>query len=305
MAVVIVGFRNADDVLACLNALDRQSCPAFQVVICENGGADAFVALKKRAPSRLSGGQSVTIFDAGSNLGFAGGVNAGIRAAPDVDAWWVLNPDAQPEPEALAALTSRLERGDCEAVGGVLVFPDGRVQGYGGRWSAALGRPSSIGYGAPADRPVDGGWVEARQNYLNGACMLVGRAFLERAGFMREDYFLYCEEVEWCLRARRLGLRLGFAPGARVIHAQGTTTGASGTARDRSRLAVYLDERNKVLLTRDLYPAGLLVAPLATLALMMKRYLLTGAWRQFGYGFAGWMAGLVGRRGPPPFATGR
>ena len=126
-------------------------------------------------------------------------MNAGISASPEADAWWVLNPDTQPQPKALTALVERLERGDCQAVGGVLLHPDGTVQGYGGHWSASLGRPSSLGWGTPGDKPIDPQAIEARQNYLLGASMLVGRAFVERAGLMREDYFLYCEEVEWCL----------------------------------------------------------------------------------------------------------
>jgi len=39
-------------------------------------------------------------------------------------------------------------------------------------------------------------------NYILGASMLIDGTFLSRAGHMRDDYFLYCEEVEWCLRAR-------------------------------------------------------------------------------------------------------
>ena len=102
--------------------------------------------------------------------------------------------------------------------------------------------------------------------------------------------------------ARALGLTLGFAPGARVIHAQGTTTGAGGAAGTRSRLAVYLDERNKLLLTRDVFPSRMPTAAAGVLAVILKRYALVGAWRQLGYGLAGWIAGLLDRRGPGPFA---
>ncbi len=46
--------------------------------------------------------------------------------------------------------------------------------------------------------------------------------FVEVNGLMREDYFLYAEEVEWCLRAKRRGLRLGLAPAARILHVRPT-----------------------------------------------------------------------------------
>ena len=277
VAVAIVGFRNTEDVSACLAALAASAYENFEVVVCENGGADAFSRLQAALPAALPGGQRVTVFDPGANLGFAGGVNAAIAKSPDAGAWWILNPDTQPEPEALGAMVRRLARGDCHGVGCVLIRPDGRAQSYGGRWEVAFARPVSLGLGAPGGASVDAAWVEARQNYLNGAAMLVDRRFVEVAGLMREDYFLYCEEVEWCLRAVGMGIGLGFAPEARVLHAQGTTTGWGGAAKARSRLSVYLGERNKLLLTRDLYPATMPLAAVAVLALIARRYALVGA----------------------------
>ena len=63
-----------------------------------------------------------------------------MRARPDSGAWWVVNPDTLPEPDALSALVERLSRGDCHMVGGVLYNAAGRVQAYGGHWRYWLGR---------------------------------------------------------------------------------------------------------------------------------------------------------------------
>ena len=65
------------------------------------------------------------------------------------------------------------------------------------------------------------------------------------------SFFLYCEEVEWFLRAKRRGLTLGYANNALVRHEQGTTTGASPIMSKKSKLSVYLNERNKILLMRE------------------------------------------------------
>jgi GT2 family glycosyltransferase len=180
---------------------------------------------------------------------------------------------------------------------------NGTVQSYGGRWTGWLARPVSLGHGGAQDAAIDAAAIERRQNYLNGASMLVGRRFLETVGPMREDYFLYCEEVEWCLRAQAKGMRLGFAPEAIVLHAQGTTTGAGGQPAGRSRLSVYLGERNKILTTRDCYPALLPVAALAALAAHIRRFGPRGAWAQLRYGLAGWWDGLMNRRGVPAWMS--
>jgi GT2 family glycosyltransferase len=303
VCVAIVGFRNAGDIVRCLAALATSTWDDFDVVIVENGGAAAFEALVAATPESLPGGQPVRRILAPANLGFAGGVNLAIAQAPRPDAWWILNPDTEPEPGALTAMVERLQTGDCDAVGSVLVADGDRVQGYGGQWRAWLARAVSIGWGETASATPDARAIEARQTYILGASMLVSRRFVEVAGVMREDYFLYCEEVEWCLRALGLGLRLGFAAGSRVRHHQGATTGAGAAVRAQPRTPVFLGERNRLLLTRDLFPARLPAAAIASLALIFLRYARRGAWRQLIYALDGWRDGLADRRGAPDWIT--
>ena len=299
VAIAIVGFRNADDIEQCLKALEQSAYADFEVVICENGGPAAFEVLERLTPKVLAGGQPVRLVLAPDNLGFAGGVNTCLRSAALADAWWVLNPDTEPSEGSLGALVARLAAGDCDAVGGTLYRPNGRIQSYGGRWRGWLARAESIGIGRPKEDGIDAGLVERQQNYLNGASMLIGRRFLETVGPMREDYFLYAEEVEWFLRGAKRGMRLGFAPGADILHRQGTTTGAGEDHLERPRMPVYLGERNKVLVTWDCYPYRAPVAALAALALILMRYGRRGAWRQLGFGLSGWAAGLFNQRGRP------
>ena len=299
VAICVVGFRNTDDIVQCLSAVAASTHSDFEVVICENGGPEAYAALRRQIDERLTAGQKVSILSAPDNPGYAGGVNACIRAAANADAWWILNPDTKPHPQALARMVERLERGDCDAVGSVLHWSDGTVQSYGGRWRPWLARAVAIGMGQSLSDPVDQAAVESQLSYLSGASLLAGRRFLDRLGPMREEYFLYCEEVEWCIRARQEGLRLGFAPQALVEHGHGTTTGSGESVARRPKLPVYLDERNKMLVTRDRYPALIMPAALGALAMMGLRYGRRGAWRQFGFALSGWFAGLRNRRGKP------
>ena len=304
VAVVIVGFRNTEDVVRCIAALDLSTYPDFEAIVVENGGPEAFARLEAALPESLSGGHALRLVEASGNLGFAGGVNLGIGSAPAADAWWVLNPDAVPAPDALAELAGRLARGDCDAVGGVLHFADRSIQSLGGVWRSWLGRAESIGSGADVDALVDAADVEARLDYLVGASMLVHRRFVESVGLMREDYFLYAEEIEWFLRGARHGMRLGFAPKAFVLHFQGTTTGWSNSLRNRPKMPIYLDERNRMLLTRDRYPARTPVVAAASLLVMLARFSRKRAWRQIGFGLQGWAAGVAGRRGVPRWLRG-
>jgi GT2 family glycosyltransferase len=303
VAICIVGFQNPHDIAACLTALGSSTYADFEVVICENGGREAFDVLVQMLPPRLAGGQSVRITDAGGNLGYAGGINLCIAGAPNADAWWVLNPDTVPDEAALARLCARLEAGGCAAVGGTVHDADERVQSRGGRWNAWLARAVSVDNGLRLDEPPSPIVTSEQVNYLSGASMLVGREFVERIGLMREDYFLYAEEVEWCLRGVQGGLKLGLAPQAKVLHRQGASTGSVQDVRSRGRMPVYLDERNKILVTRDHYPARLVMAAGAAFVLIFLRFARRRAWAQLGYGLSGWLAGLRNERGPPPWLS--
>jgi N-acetylglucosaminyl-diphospho-decaprenol L-rhamnosyltransferase len=303
VAVAIVGFRNPDDIVRCLAALAQSTHADFEIVICENGGADSHAKLVDLLPAAMPNGQAVSVIRAQRNLGYAGGVNLCLAARPDADAWWVLNPDTEPTPPALSRLIARLEAGNCEAAGSPVNLPEGRVQSYGGRWHGWLARAESIGYGAGSDARPDPAEIERKQNYLNGASLLIGRRFLEITGPMREDYFLYCEEVEWCLRAIGRGMRLGFAPDAIVLHHQGTTMGEYSAVARRARLPVHLNERNRILLTRDCFPNMLPFVCALSFVLLIYRYGRRGAWRQYLYGLVGWCAGIAGERGAPTWVA--
>jgi N-acetylglucosaminyl-diphospho-decaprenol L-rhamnosyltransferase len=299
VTICIVAFRNAEEIATCLQSLSRSTYTDFDVVVTENGGAAAFDKLAKLLPAQLPGGQKVECLLAPGNLGYAGGVNYCMLARPDSEAWWVVNPDTTPDSEALAALMQRLAKGDVHAAGSVLYHPDGKVQAFGGLWREALARPESMGMGSHVDAPVNAASIEERMNYILGASLIVDRHFVDRVGLMREDYFLYCEEVEWGLRAVAMGLKLGFAPDSRVCHGQGGTTGSADPIRRRPKLPIYLDERNKIHVVRDTKPWRLITAIPAAFLLLTLRYVPKRAWKQWGYAAAGWWAGVRGQRGIP------
>lgn len=297
IVVVIVSFRQVADVAACLSALARQTQSGFDVIICENGDEAALAALRAELPARLPGGQGVRIIADHTNPGYAGAINRCMSATADAPAWWVLNPDTLPEPDALAHLSAALVAG-ADAVGGTILAADGGHATAGGKWHAWAARAVALpapGNGNP--RPVP----PARVDYLSGASFLVSRAFVERNGPLREEYFLYAEEVEWFVRARRRGLAIAVEPQARVMHAQGTATGSGMGHRERPRMPIHLDERNKLLVVRDTQPWLLPIAIPASLAFAVARYAPRGAWRQLGYALSGWWDGLCNRRGKPDY----
>jgi N-acetylglucosaminyl-diphospho-decaprenol L-rhamnosyltransferase len=321
IAVIIVAYRTPEDVarcLGCLVALDRKP---GAIVICENGGEAAFEALEAvlirhghiDGPPAAAGqppigadlarswrheATAITLVRATTKGGYAAGVNLGLRclASP----WryvWILNPDTRPEPGALSALIDHADAGSYGCVGSRLVLEEsGRIEMYGGTWRPMVARGVSLGFGAGKDVAPDVAAIEARLEWVCGASLFASRDFVDQVGPMDERYFLYNEEVDWCMR--RGALRLGYAHASIVHHGFGKATGSSLDSVRRSPLSVYLEERNRLLLTRkhapSLYP---LVLP-ATLALTAL-YVRKGAFRNFGYALLGWLAGALGCKGRP------
>lgn len=299
VAIVIVSYRSGEDVLRCLCSIKGLKYSEYEVIVCENGGNEAYYHLQALIEKNTLNNLQVSLINSGRNLGYAGGVNLGILNAKTAGAWWILNPDTIVTPNSLSELIQRLQSGNCQIVGGVQYYEDGKVQSDGGQWIPWLARAVSLGHGRLINTKPNSRRVEAQLNYITGASMLVSREFYDTVGPMREDYFLYCEEIEWCLRAKRLGINFGFSPDAHVLHYQGTSTGSGMSITSRPKLPIYMDERNKILLTRDCYPYLLPIAAVSSLVLLFGRYVRKGALKQFFFGLEGWKDGLLNRRGAP------
>ena len=247
----------------------------------------------------------ITILKAHVNLGYSGGVNACIDAAGgDWDFIWVLNPDTLPEADALAALVRRQIQQNYGIVGSRLVFVStGRVQLWGGlTWWPWIGRHRSLGRDQPSETVPDIKAVEAVLDVIAGTSMLVSRDYIEQIGVMDEDFFVYFEDTDWCLRRKKF--RLGYAHELIVHHIAGATSGSSGPRQKRSRFSIYLGERNWILLARKrfplLWPILALIAFLNTLEYLVR----FPSWRSFSIALSGWQAGCSGETGMPGFMRG-
>jgi GT2 family glycosyltransferase len=329
VAVVIVGYRNADDVGRCLRALENlHGSPRFSVFICENGGGDAFEALVRvlaeispvredagdvvaasagaflRA-ARLQLGESgrqVTVAEARENLGFSGGHNAWLRVLGPIDGLsgvWILNPDTAPEPAALSALFDYAKKNSKGMVGSRMMEMShpGRLAMRGLRWRRLVAKALWVDAGAPTAPAPKAAEVESRIDVPSGASFFVTRSCLERIGLMDERYFLYFEDIDWGLRARSC-CGVGYADDSVVHHAGGTTMGSAGGHATRSKLAVYLEFRNRLLFVRSRFPAWYFWT-IAVSILRSGQLLGAGAYGNFVTALRGIIAGLRGEEGRP------
>jgi len=225
IGVVVLNYNSSEQTLGCLKALRAARGGGERCVwVVDNGSEDGSSAT---VPPKLQGEE--VWLPAGANLGYAGGNNAGIREALAWGADYVLvvNPDCHVDQDFLPVLIRALEGVPNAGMACPLVLDQngGRIQSLGGSVSLWTGRARRRLFGRPAAVADALRWTEV--DFPHGACMLLKRSFLEEAGLLNEAYFLYYEDVELGLRARREKWATLAIPQSRVRHADTTASGAA------------------------------------------------------------------------------
>lgn len=226
----------------CVASLRAQAPPPREVVVVDNASGEAERA---RLAAAWSGHAGVRLLLLDENRQFAGGLNAGARAAFGAGAERVLllNNDTVLAPGALAALDAALDAAPGAGIAGPRVLDlgaPGRVLSAGERHSVSfLCLPRTLlRYRRPGDEPY-------AVRGVMGCAMLVTRACFEAVGGFAEDIAVYYEDVDFCLGARARGFGAIVVPGATVAH-----DGLRGFARGLTPWAAYLKARNPWLVVR-------------------------------------------------------
>lgn len=260
VAVVVLSWNRRTDTLACIASLERATYPSLSVVCVDNASSDG------SADAVAASFPDVHVLRLDENLGFAGGMNAGIQAAlaAGADHVLVLNNDMLVEPEFAEPLVSALDP-SVGAVCAQILFadPPDRVWYAGARYRPRRGyQGRHVRYGEP---PLPGDVPPYETERACAGAMLVPRSVLERVGLFDEALFAYWEDVDWSLRARAAGLRLLVVPASVVRHAVSASSGGEG-----SPATIYYSVRNGLRVAERR-------APLGTLGTAVRRLELVAA----------------------------
>ena len=230
-SVVIVTYNSSAKIEGCLHALASQDC---EIIVVDNGSQDDSVA-RVQAVAQQIPLQLVTI---SRNLGFAGGVNQGARAASG-DVLLLLNPDAIAEPSAIDGLLGCWAASGADAVGGALLEDNGQpARGFAFRNLPTLASllcevllVNQLWHSNPVNRRYR--CLEADHSVPQevqqpaGACLGVTRDMWQRLQGMDTSFFpVWFEDVDFCARMRRLGGKIWYCPTARFQHSGAHSVGA-------------------------------------------------------------------------------
>ena len=246
-AAVIVNYNGGSMLSECVRSCLGEGISPARIVVVDNGSRDGSA---EDLGKQISGLRLILNH---CNAGFARAANQGIRQA-DAEFVLLLNNDARLESGALRAFAVGFdERPKLAIAGGQLRYPDGRLQSaFAPLPSVAeellplpllrLFSPNRFRRKVLKSEPIA---VES----VFGACFCVRAALLPRLGLLDEDYFFFFEEIEWCQRARLMGLEVWYLPAARAEHGGGATANRfRGSARveyQRSKLKFFQKTRNR------------------------------------------------------------
>jgi GT2 family glycosyltransferase len=263
-SIVIPLFNRVELTMSCIQALLEHTPEAdVELVLVDNGSTDATAQL-------LDGlaGDDVTLVRNATNLGFARACNQGAAAASG-ERLLFLNNDVVVRPGWLAPLQHALDADPTVAAASpLLLFPDGLIQ-HGGVYlfdvphlPAQEGQivfgPSLRHYRQPGDLPA--AHVAGPVPALTAASMLVRRDAFEQAGGFDEGYWNGYEDIDLCLRLRRLGWGLRYEPASVAVHHE-SASGPERFSREAANVQRFAERwRGRVVPDVVVLPDGRSVA---------------------------------------------
>lgn len=259
LLVVILNYRTPRLAIDCLRSIEPQlrAIGDCHVSLLDGHSPDDSVAQIQGAIDANGWASWIDFCPLPVNGGFAYGNNRGIEpylaGTRPPEFVLLLNPDTVAREGAIAALLTHMEANrDTGIAGSRLEDPDGTPQRSAFRFP---GVASEIHYGrglapfsrllrrwqvAPpvVDETIDVDWVA-------GASMMVRREVFEQIGLLDEQYFLYYEEVDFCLRAQRAGFVCQYVPASHVVHLVGQASGVTGKSDTTRRRPPYWFESRR------------------------------------------------------------
>lgn len=262
--MIIVSYNTQSLLFACLDSMLRPESSgdlAMEVVVVDNASTDGSPAMvRSRFPS-------VLLVETGYNAGYAKAANAGIAASRGRYVL-LLNSDVEVLGGALEEMHRTLERApEAAVIGPQLLNPDGTKQ-------ESCFRFPTLAMSFLDFFPINHRLARSRLNgryplaehrepfaidHPLGACMMVKRQAVHEVGAMDEDFFMYCEEVDWCYRFKKSGWAVLCEPRAKVIH-----HGGQSTRQQRGAMLAELHRSRYMLFRKHYSHAFCLMAALIT-----------------------------------------
>lgn len=222
VAIIVLNWNGADDTLACVKSLQRQTLRP-NIIIVDNASSDDSVSrLEKYVNADPS--DDLVLIKNDANLGFAGGINTGLRIALEegYDYIGALNPDAVADKNWCQSLIRELNSHPAVGIAtGLLLHRDGKTIDSSGDFYTTWGLPG------PRNRDEPTKNAPKKPDFVFGATgggAVYRATMFDDIDLFDEAFFMYYEDIDLSFRAQLAGFTVRFTPHAIAYHKQGASS---------------------------------------------------------------------------------
>ncbi|MBL7094760.1 glycosyltransferase family 2 protein [candidate division KSB1 bacterium] len=232
VSIILVNWNNSYDTIECIESLKQLIYYNNEIIVVDNNST--YDSIKE-----LENVDNINLIQNNNNLGFAGGNNVGIEFALKGNSDYVLllNNDTVVDERFLSILIKgATEEKNIGIIGGKIYYYNepAKIWSAGGGLTKTTKRTFQYGENKIDKKQYN---REKEVDFLSGCCMLIRREVFEKIGLLDADYFMYYEDVDFCLRAKKF-FKIVYIPEALIWHKVSATTEKS--FRDYYRMRNYL-----------------------------------------------------------------
>jgi hypothetical protein len=250
VTVIIVNYKTADLVCQVVQSV-KDYAPGdgvdAKIVVVDNGSDDGSLEMFEREHP------DITIIDAGGNVGFSRGNNIPLREL-DTDYAMLLNSDAFLEKGTLKRLIEVFDSDPSIGVAGPRILnPDRTDQDYPSAFPSIFEMVKRAIHGAQFPAQGKDPHAIIPMQRIHGCCLMARKNVFDDVGLLDEQFFMYDEDMDWCLRARKAGWKLVLVPDSYVVHLGGQTSGRAPSGRREDATLLPFNPRMSYELRKSRY----------------------------------------------------
>lgn len=238
VSIILVNYNNYTDTIECIESLVNIEYEYYNIIVVDNASDNnSYDILRSRFPD-------INIIKSNVNLGFAGGNNVGIKYALEqgADLVLLLNNDTIVEKDFLTYMVSTIL--EDENIGMVCCkikyySNKDKIWFAGGNINWSRLNVKHIGQGEIDDGRFD---MKKEINFATGCCLLIKKEVFEKVGLLSEEYFMYFEDVDLCVKVVDAGYKVIYEPKAVIYHKVGFSCGG-----EESEFALRWGNRNRII----------------------------------------------------------
>ncbi len=251
VSVIILNYNTVELTRLCLQTLIASKLLDYsmEIIVCDNASTDGTDRMVKREFP------SVRFIQNGKNIGFAAGNNPGIKSAKGRYIL-LLNSDTEVSDHTIYEMVKFMDtHADAGAATCKLLLTNGQIdpachRGFPTPW-VAFTYISKLEYLFPKSRLFG----EYHQGYkdlstvhtvdcVSGAFIIVRQEVIRQVGLLDEDYFMYAEDIDWCLRIRNAGWNIWYVPTVTILHKKKQSGRANILKKRRVTTEIYFHTYN-------------------------------------------------------------